>query len=106
MEKKNLEKLDFVISVKQWFNYLNMNSCLHLPNKFKKCDNLFVNTLLKSLLYIYERVHRVAFWRPENPTKLNSFISIFKGFAKAVSFSELGTTFFKKYFPPSVHTEL
>ena len=65
MEKKNLEQLDFVISVKQWSNYLNMNSCLHLSNKFKKCDKLFVNAPLKSLLYIYERVHRVAVWRPE-----------------------------------------
>ena len=29
-------------------------------------------------------------------TELNPSISIFKGFAKTVSFSEIGTTFFKK----------
>ena len=39
-----------------------------------------------------------------NLTELNSSISIFKDFAKTVSFSELGTTFFKKYLPPSGHT--
>ena len=39
-----------------------------------------------------------------NLTELNSSISMFKGFAKTVSFSELGTTSFKKYLPPSGHT--
>ena len=41
-------------------------------------------------------------------TKLNSFISTFKGFTKSVSylalhFSKLGKTFFKKYLLPSGH---
>ena len=44
-----------------------------------------------------------------SPSRLNSFISIFKGFTKSVSylalrFSKLGTTVFKKYLLHSEHT--
>ena len=86
------------------FNYLNMNSCLHLSNELKESGKNFceyASEILASYL-----------WRSLFLVKLQAasiFISIFKGCAKSISylalrFSKLRITFFKKYFWPSGHT--
>ena len=89
-------------------SYLNMNSCLHLSNKLKECGKflwmrLWNHCFISMKEFIFSKV---AGCKACNLTKLNSFISIFKSFAKSVSylvlrFSKLRTTFIKNYVLPS-----
>ena len=95
------------IQLIEWSNYLNMNSRLHLSNKLKECGK-FLWIRLWNLCFISMK-ESIFSCRLQAciRTKLSSFISIFKGFSKYVTYLALWTTrsnVFKKYVLPSGHT--
>ena len=92
----------------EWYNYLKARSCLHLSNWLKECGK-FLWMRLWNLCFISMKESNFVKLQAASLSRLDSFISIFKGFAKPVSylalrFSKLGTTFFKKYLLQSEHT--
>ena len=97
------------IQLTEWSNYLNMNSRrLHLPNKLRKCGT-FLWLRLWNLCFVSMKgsIFSSCMLQACNLTKLNSFINIFRCFAKSVSYLALSTTrnsFFNKYLLPSGHT--
>ena len=82
------------IQLIEWSNYLNMNCRPHLSNKLKECNKFLWMCLWNHyFISVKESIFsEVACRNACKLTKCKSFTSIFKGFAKSVSYLTLRTT--------------